>query len=83
MEIACNLAAVCDGYCEKELIFLEEPVFVEGNSPQHGGMVITAVETEETIWDLAKRHRTTRGRIKEVNHLDHEPEKGEKLLIIR
>ncbi|MBR3755702.1 MAG: DUF3794 domain-containing protein [Firmicutes bacterium] len=83
MEISCSLMAVVDGYCEKELVFLDDPAFVEGRSLRHGAMVITAVEPEETLWDLAKRHRTTREQISEINHLEGEPKTGQKLLIIK
>ena len=83
MEISCCLVAVCDGYCEKERSLLEEPAFVEGRVMSRSAMVITAVEAEESLWDLAKRHRTTCQRIQHINHLEEEPEKGQKLLIIK
>lgn len=83
LEISCSLIAVCDGYQEKELVFLEEPAFVEGAPQRRGGMVITAVEAGETLWDLAKIHRTTCDRIRTVNHLSSEPKAGQKLLIIK
>lgn len=83
LEVSCSLVAVCEGYCEKELTLLEEPAFVEGSIVSRSGMVITAVEAEESLWDLAKRHRTTSQRIQTVNHLEGEPKPGQKLLIMK
>ena len=83
MEFSCSLIAAADGYCEKELVLLEEPAFVEGACLRHSAMVITAAEAEASLWDLAKRHRTTCQRIRELNHLDGEPQAGQKLLIMK
>ena len=83
MELCCSLVVSCDGYCDKHFILLEEPAFVEGGKLPRDAMVITAVEENESLWALAKRHRTTCQRIQDVNYLEHEPKQGQKLLIIR
>lgn len=83
MEICCTLIVSGDGYCEKQVVLLEEPAFVEGGTFPRETMVITAVEKDESLWALAKRHKTTCQRIREVNHLENEPKQGQKLLIIR
>jgi hypothetical protein len=83
MELCCSLVVSGDGYCDKHFILLEEPAFVEGGKLPRDAMVITAVEENESLWALAKRHRTTCRRIQDVNHLEHEPKQGQKLLIIR
>lgn len=83
MEFTCNLLVSSEGFQEKELTLLEEPGFVEGSYAPRRAMVISAVEPSETLWDLAKRHRTTRQCIQEVNHLEGEPKPGQKLLIIK
>jgi hypothetical protein len=83
MELACNLMVIGDGYSEKELVLLEEPAFVEGRPQHSSAMVITSSASGESLWDLAKRHRTTCQRIQQVNRLDGEPAAGQKLLILK
>ena len=83
LELSCSLLVTGEGYREKEVLLLEEPAFIEGSPVQRSTMVITSVEEQDCLWSLAKRHKTTCQRIQDVNHLDGEPRKGQKLLILK
>ena len=83
LEMVCNLAFTGDGYREKELTILRDPAFMESGGKESGFMVITAVEEGETLWDLAKRYKTTQTQICSINRLDETFVPGQKLLILR
>ena len=83
IEFSCNVVFSGECCCEKELVLLEHPAFVEGRVKESGFMVITTVEEGESLWDLAKRYKTTQEQIRNVNKLDTDILQGKKLLIIR
>ncbi len=83
IEIAGSLVVLCSGIGEKEILLLENPGFLEGAPERLPAMVITAVEKDEDLWSLAKRHRTTEEQIRKVNQLEGNPAAGQKIFIIR
>lgn len=83
LELSGTLVVTCDGMKEKELLLLDAPGFVEGDWEKRSAMVITAVEEDEDLWDLAKRHRTTEDKIRKVNRLEGDLAAGQKIFIIR
>ncbi len=83
LEMVSSLVFAGDGYREKELTILRNPAFMEGRGKDSSFMVITAVEDGETLWDLAKRYKTTQEQICNVNQLNEGLVPGKKLLIIR
>lgn len=46
-------------------------------------MVIVTLKKDETLWDLAKRYKTTQAHIRDANQLEEEPTEGKRLLIIK
>ncbi|MDI6600384.1 MAG: DUF3794 domain-containing protein [Thermoanaerobacteraceae bacterium] len=79
--IDCNLRA----YRENKLTYLSSVEEVEGEAlPEMAGITIYVAEKGETLWDVAKRYRTTVDRIKVINELtDDNLEEGDKLLILK
>ena len=46
-------------------------------------MVIVTMKSTESLWELAKRYRTTEEQIREANQLEDMPKAGQRLLIIK
>ncbi|MGN0659054.1 MAG: LysM peptidoglycan-binding domain-containing protein [Emergencia sp.] len=83
LEVNCTILLCAESRREEELVMLEHPRFVEGQSEKEYPMVIVAVKPGETLWDLAKRYRTTEEHIRMANHLESEAAPGQRLLIIK
>lgn len=83
LELNYVLMLSCESYTEEELLLLEEAGFTERINEKEYQMMIVTLKKGETLWDLAKRYRTTETRIREINRLEQEPEPGQKLLMIK
>ena len=83
LEVNCTLLLCCESYAQKELILLEEPGFSNVKPQRSYPMVVTALQRGETLWDLAKRYRTTVDQIRRVNRMESEPAVGQKILVMK
>ena len=83
LELNCTLLLCCESYEEKRLALLEEPGFSTAQGEKEYPMVVTMLKPGETLWDLAKRYRTTETQIRTANRMEGEPEPGQKLLVIK
>ena len=68
---------------EKALVLLENPIFQEGVGEKPYQMVLVVKKECDSLWDLAKRHRTTVEEVKKINGIEEEPPAGEKILILK
>lgn len=83
VEVKCQLALHVAGYGEIEFMELTNPTFEEGYNVKSYPMVIVSVEPGESLWDIAKRHRTTEKAIKVTNNLEDMPKPYSRLLIMK
>ena len=83
LELNASILLSFDLFAEKELMILEEPGFTPNGTQKAFSMVVTMLKPGESLWDLAKRYRTTETHIRTVNQLENEPEIGQKILVMR
>ncbi len=83
IEINCTIMLGVETYDEGEVVLLEKPHFVDKPKEKEYPMVIVTMKQGETLWELAKRYRTTEDHIRTANNLEEEPECGQRLLIVK
>ena len=83
IEINCTIMLGVETYDEGEVVLLEKPHFVDKPKEKEYPMVIVTMKQGETLWELAKRYRTTEDHIRTANILEVEPECGQRLLIVK
>ena len=83
IHIYCTIQLCVDTFEESEIVFLENPFFVDKVKGKVYPMVIVSVQPGETLWTLAKRYRTTEEHIRIANQLEGEAEPGRRLLIVK
>ena len=83
IEVICTVFVQAEIYEDCEIIMLEQPCFSEKTGEKEYPMVIVTLKKGETIWDLAKRYRTTEAHIRTANRLETAPEAGTRLLVTR
>ncbi len=83
IEINCTILLCVELYDEKEVALLTQPCFAEKHAEKEYPMVIVTMKKGESLWELAKRYRTTEEHIKIANQLEEEPEVGKRLLIMK
>jgi len=83
LELNYTLLLQCESYEELKLTLLEEPGFTTGTAEREFPMAVTVLKAGESLWDLAKRYRTTEKQIRDVNRLTEEPKPGKKLLMMK
>lgn len=83
LEVNCTIQLCVDTFEESEIVFLENPCFVDKVKGKVYPMVIVSVQPGETLWTLAKRYRTTEEHIRIANQLEGEAEPGRRLLIVK
>lgn len=84
LEINVCVLSSCEIILQTPFKVLTNPAFVSSVSENHHlSMVIYICQGDETLWDIAKRFKTTVDSIKEVNEIESdELSPGRKLLII-
>jgi len=83
LELNYTLLLQCESYEELKLTLLEEPGFTAGVMEKEYPISITVLKPGESLWNLAKRYRTTEKQIRDVNRLTEEPMPGQKLLMMK
>lgn len=83
IEINCVIGLYVELYNNSEITLLEQPCFTEQTAEKEYPMVVVTMKKGETLWDLAKRYRTTETSIRIANSLEDEAQPGQRLLIIR
>ena len=83
IEINCTVSLCAALYDDNEMTLLTQPCFMEKSAEKEYPMVIVTLKKEETLWDLAKRYKTTQDHIRDANQLEEEPAAGRRLLIIK
>lgn len=83
IEVICTVCIQAEIYEDCEVILLEQPCFSEKTGQKEYPMVIVTLKKGESIWDLAKRYRTTEAHIRAANRLEEEPQAGTRLLVTR
>ena len=83
IEINCTVSLCAALYDDNEMTLLTQPCFMEKSAEKEYPMVIVTLKKEETLWDLAKRYKTTQDHIRDANQLEEEPAAGKRLLIIK
>jgi len=83
LELNYTLLLQCESYEELKLTLLEEPGFTAGGMEREYPISITVLKSGESLWDLAKRYRTTEKQIRDVNRLTEDPMPGQKLLMMK
>lgn len=83
IELSASLLIGVETYSEEELTLIENPHFDEQSARQEYPMVIAVMKEGESLWDLAKRYRTTENHIRLANKLESEPKAGRRLLIVK
>lgn len=83
LEINCTISLSVELYTGGEITLLEQPCFADKPQEKEYPMVIVTMKKGESLWELAKRYRTTEDHIRMANQLEEEPEAGTRLLIIK
>ena len=83
IEINCTVSLCAALYDDDEMALLNQPCFMEKSAEKQYPMVIVTLKKDETLWDLAKRYKTTQAHIRDANQLEEEPTEGKRLLIIK
>lgn len=83
IEINCVICLNMELYDDSEITLLEQPCFAEQTAEKEYPMIVVTMKNGETLWELAKRYRTTEANIRTANSLEDEPLPGQRLLIIR
>nr|WP_245156674.1 SPOCS domain-containing protein [Clostridium aminobutyricum] len=87
IEVNANLFIASSIYGQEAYQIIEKVCFVEAQDVNvvKPGMVVYITKTGDTLWDIAKKYRTTVDMITEINDLDKEQKLGDstKLLIVR
>lgn len=83
MELNVSILLCCEIYHEKRFFLMTDPGFSMEPREKEFPMIITALKTGESLWDLAKRYRTTETRIREINGFETDPEPGRKILVMK
>ncbi len=83
LELNYTLLLQCESYEALKLTMMEEPGFTTGGIEREYPMAVTVLKAGESLWDLAKRYRTTEKQIRLMNKLTEEPMPGQKLLMIK
>ncbi len=83
IEVTCTAALCTELRKENLLKMLESPVFLQEQKTESYPMAVVTVKEDETLWDLAKKYRTTESQIRKMNRLEKEPAEGQKLLIAK
>lgn len=83
IEINCTVLLCVELYTGGEITLLEQPCFTDKPEGKEYPMVIVTMKKGESLWELAKRYRTTEEHIRLANQLEEEPEPGTRLLIIK
>ncbi len=83
MEINCSVSINIENADEREITLLQNPHFISRPKVKEYPMVIVKMKEEDTLWELAKKYRSTEDEIIRCNHLEGIPAKGQKLLIVK
>ena len=83
LEINCSLSLAVETCDETEIVMLRRPRFVDRPREKEYPMVIVTMQSGESLWELAKRYRTTEEQIRSANQLEEEPQGGQRLLIVK
>lgn len=83
LEVNASVVLGVETFDDGEVILVENPHFGETSAARDYPMVIAAMKETESLWDVAKRYRTTEENIRLANHLEGEPAAGQRLLIVK
>lgn len=83
MEINVSVILTVEVISGQEMILLSDPHFEEGEQRRDYPMAVVGMGNGETLWDMAKRYRTTEENIRTANRLEGEPRPGQRILIVR
>ena len=69
---------------EKTLMIPENPGFLSSvKAEPRYPMTIALASEKESLWNMAKKYKTTCQQISQVNNLEEDPQPGQKILIVR
>ena len=87
VEINAGILALGSVFRKERKNLIKEPYFIKEKEVEKrpASMILYRTRPGDDLWKIAKKFRTTRGKIRRINHLEEERpvEEGTKLLILR
>lgn len=83
IEVNCAVSLSVELCSDDEVTLLEQPYFTDKAAEKEYPMVVVTMNKGDSLWELAKKYRTTENHIRAANSLEDEPETGRRLLIIK
>ncbi len=85
LDLRCTVDCDIRSYRENNITYISSVTESEdGDVPEMASITVYVADKDETLWDVAKRYRTTKERIMAVNELTEDKlDEGDRLIIVK